>query len=351
MYYESKNEKNKDRIIMWVLLIVIILLLCIMIIKLDENQYEPLASSDYNIELLSTKSEDTVDNTVEKKLGNVIKSVVGISKLQNTNTAIFLNNTENKLGLGSGVILTDSGYVLTNYHVAGNKYSSCYVTLEDGRVFNGNVVWTDENIDLALVKIGAVGLEYIVIGDSDNISLAEEVYAIGNPIGIEFQRTITKGIISGINRTIKVDEENYMEDLIQTDATINEGNSGGPLINSKGELIGINTAKISDAEGIGFSVPINLIKPILDKFINNGKFEEAYLGIYGYDKEVIPYLDSNLKIDSGVYIVILQIDNIKVDKMNDLKKYIYSKNPNDLVKLNIKRQNEEFEIEVKLGYR
>ena len=210
----------------------------------------------------------------------------------------------------------------------------------------------------------------ISLGDSDKICLADEVFAIGNPIGIEFQRTVTKGIISGINRTIKLEENgvgSYMEDLIQTDATINEGNSGGPLINKSGELIGINTIKINDAEGIGFAVPINIIKPILEKLVSSGKFEEAYLGIYGYDKEVIPYLNSDLKIDKGVYIasiqpdgplynkeikvgdIITRIDDIEVYKMNDLKKYIYTKSPKDKIKLTIRRVNLEFEIEIELG--
>ena len=160
-----------------------------------------------------------------------------------------------------------------------------------------------------------------------------------------------------------------MEDLIQTDATINEGNSGGPLINKNGELIGINTVKINDAEGIGFAVPVNIIKPILQKLVETGKFEEAYLGIYGYDKEVIPYLDSGLQISNGVYIatilpdgplfnkeiqtgdIISKIDNVEISKMNDLKKYIYSKNPKDKVKLTIQRQSREFEVEIELGYK
>ena len=158
-----------------------------------------------------------------------------------------------------------------------------------------------------------------------------------------------------------------MEDLIQTDATINQGNSGGPLINQNGQLIGVNTVKITDAEGIGFAVPVNIIKPILERFVKNGKFEEAYLGIYGYDKEVIPYLESNLKIESGVYIasiqadgplfnkelligdIITKIDDINVNKMNDLKKYVYTKSPGDKVKLLIKRGGETFEKEVVLG--
>lgn len=120
-----------------------------------------------------------------------------------------------------------------------------------------------------------IGLKYLNLGDSDNIKLGQKTYAIGNPIGVEFQRTVTAGIISGKDRTVKLEEEKnetYMEDLIQTDATINPGNSGGPLINNSGELIGINTIKIEDAEGIGFAVPINIIKPVIESFITYRKF-------------------------------------------------------------------------------
>ena len=130
--------------------------------------------------------------------------------------------------------------------------------MENGKVYNGNVEWADENLDLAVVKINANGLSYLKIGDSDNLKIGQKVYAIGNPVGIEFQRTVTSGIISGLNRTLKIEENNsqsYMEDLIQTDASINHGNSGGPLINTTGELIGINSIKIETAEGIGFAVP------------------------------------------------------------------------------------------------
>lgn len=372
MYYESKREKKAEKFVLVLLMIVIIALLCILIIKLDSPIQTQAITSDYNANKLSTNIEETVDNITSKTIEEVVKSVVGISKLQQTGNSIFLDNSEKKLGLGSGIILSENGYILTNQHVAGNKYSNCYVTLENGQVYNGSVVWADNNIDLAIVKIAASKLDYIELGDSDSISLAEEVYAIGNPIGIEFQRTVTKGIISGINRTIKLEEnetESYMEDLIQTDATINEGNSGGPLINTKGELLGINTVKISEAEGIGFAVPINIIKPILEKLVETGKFEEAYLGIYGYDKEVIPYLNSSLEIDSGVYVatiqsdgplfkkeimigdIITKIDGVEINKMNDLKKYIYTKAPGDKVKLTVKRSGIEFEVKVELGYK
>ena len=372
MYYENKNEKKKDKLILFVFMIVIIALLCILIIKLDGQANNQIIESNYSADKLSTENEKIVENNDTKTIENVVKSVVGISKIQQSGNTIFLGNSQEKLGLGSGIILTDNGYILTNQHVCGNKYSNCYVTLENGVTYDGSVLWADSNIDLAIVKISANKLEYIELGDSDSIILAEEVYAIGNPIGIEFQRTVTKGIISGINRTIKIEEDeqgNYMEDLIQTDATINEGNSGGPLVNKNGQLIGINTVKITDAEGIGFAVPVNIIKPILEKLVQTGKFEEAYLGIYGYDKEVIPYLDSGLQFSNGIYVatilpdgplfnrevqvgdIISKIDNIEINKMNDLKKYIYTKNPKDKVKLTIQRNGREFEVEVELGYK
>lgn len=305
-----------------------------------------------------------------KFITNATKAIVGISKLKQPNLSILATN-ETKNSAGSGVIITDNGYILTNQHVAGNKYSNCYVTLENGDVYDGSVVWSDENIDLAIVKIGIVKSDYLKLGDSDKIALGEDVYAIGNPIGFEFQRTVTKGIISGLNRTIKIEEGQsfvYMEDLIQTDSTINEGNSGGALINTSGELLGINTIKISDAHGIGFAVPINIVKPIIEKLSKDGKFEEAYLGIYGYDKEVIPYLNSNIELDSGIYVdsialdgpaynsgisvgdVITKIDETEINKMSELKKYIYSKKPGDTVKLTVHGAFNDFEVEIKLNH-
>ncbi len=373
MYYESKSDRKKGQFIIIAFMITIIALLGVLIIKLDSTSEETkTTTTNYDVSKLSTDIEQNVEKDTTGMINSVVKSVVGISKLQTNGNSIFLNSSEEKLGLGSGIILSDNGYILTNQHVAGNKYSNCYVTVESGITYNGSVVWSDANLDLAIVKITANNLDYIELADSDNINLADEVYAIGNPIGIEFQRTVTKGIISGIDRTIKIeegDQGNYMEDLIQTDATINEGNSGGPLINTNGELIGVNTVKISDAEGIGFAVPINIIKPILEKLVQNGKFDEAYLGIYGYDKEVIPYLDSNLNIQSGVYVatiltdgplfnkdikvgdIITRIDDIEINKMNDLKKYIYTKAPGEKVNLTIKRGERETTLEVDLGYK
>lgn len=373
MYYEEK-KKNKERMIMYCLMVVIITLLLVLILRTEVNQVS--AVKEYNAEKVNfdENAEEKEDKNVShvNSIENSVDAIVGISKLKQSGSSIFVNQAEQKLGLGSGVVITDNGYILTNQHVAGNKYSSCYVTLDDGKTYEGNVVWSDNNIDLAIVKINKGNLKYLELGDSDGVALADEVYAIGNPLGLEFQKTVTKGIISSLNRTIKIEDETqnvYMEDLIQTDATINEGNSGGALINTQGQLIGINSVKISNAEGIGFSVPINIVKPIINKLVSSGKFDEAWLGIYGYDKEAIKYLDDKIKIENGIYVaqialdgplvsldikegdIITQIDDTKINKMNELKKYIYSKLPGDVVKLYIQRAGKTFTIDVKLAGR
>lgn len=370
MYYENRSEKRGRGFLVFLAMLVIIGLLVAMNLRLEGMQN--LSGNTYSVDKVS-KEEELEELPKEKKdyafIKNATKAVVGISKVKQTSKTIL--NADNSINNGSGVIVTDNGYILTNHHVAGNKYSSCFVTLEDGKVYEGDVVWADENIDLAIVKIALAKYPYLSLGNSDEIELGEDVYAIGNPIGFEFQRTVTKGIISGLDRTIKIEENDsfvYMEDLIQTDSTINEGNSGGALINTNGELLGINTIKITEAQGMGFAVPINIVKPIIDKLSETGKFEEAYLGIYGYDKEVIPYLNANMELNSGIYIdsialdgpvynsgimvgdIITKIDEVEVNKMSELKKYIYGKNPGDIVKISVKRALKEFEIDIKLKY-
>ena len=232
------------------------------------------------------------------------------------------------------------------------------------------MVWSDSTLYLAIVKINSKNLPFVTLGDSSNVKVGQSVYAIGNPIGFEFQRTVTSGIISAVDRTILLEEEgstSYMEDLIQTDATINPGNSGGPLINNQGEVIGINSIKITSAEGIGFAIPINTAKNIIQSFITTGKFEEAYLGVFAYDKNIIPYLDSNLNLENGIYVVqvtfnspaarygiqekdvLLEVDGISLNKMCDLRCYIYEKKPGDTVTLKVLRNNREMNMEVTLG--
>lgn len=194
----------------------------------------------------STVIEQTVEKEEEKSknvadiLEKTMESVVGISKLKDNGSSIFSTSNETSLGLGTGVIVSENGYILSNEHVTGSKFSTCYVTLGNNKKYDGTVVWSDTDLDLSITKINETNLQYITLGNSNNIRIGETVYAIGNPIGFEFRRTVTSGIISSKNRTIKLEENNqvsYMSDLIQTDATINPGNSGGPLIYPNGEVI------------------------------------------------------------------------------------------------------------------
>ena len=373
MYEYKKRQSKFKRIFLNFILIVIVAAASIFIYDMYTNidVYSVEEEKNKAIKLSSNKSDiQSEEEDATKILEKTIKCVVGISKIKNTGSSIFLNNSTSELGLGTGMIVSENGYILTNWHVAGNKYSNCYVTLDNGNVYNGNVTWADSDLDLAIVKISASNLNYISLGDSDNIKIGEKTYAIGNPIGVEFQSTVTSGIISGVNRTVKIEENNeasYMEDLIQTDATINPGNSGGPLINATGEVIGVNSIKIKEAEGIGFAIPINIIKPILESFAVNGSFEEAYLGLFAYDKEVIPYLESNIDFDSGIYIaqisvdgpsktsglkvgdIITKIDDISINKMSELRNYIYTKKVGDEVSLTILRNKKERVVKIKLG--
>lgn len=278
--YSRRPNKLKSFFLMFFSLVLVSvgsILLYSVYLKIEVKEYTPIA----NTTATRLYNDAVVENEdIESSLEDITRSIVGISKIKNNGETLLDLNATKDLGLGSGVIFSSNGYIITNWHVAGEKYSSCYITLENGGTYNGNVVWSDADLDLAIVKINTAGLKTINLGDSEELKLGEEVWAIGNPVGIEFQRTITKGIISGLNRTIKIEDENtktYMEDLIQTDASINTGNSGGALINKKGELIGINTVKITSAEGIGFAVPISIIKPILISYMQKENFEEAYL--------------------------------------------------------------------------
>lgn len=311
--------------------------------------------------ILSPNVETIEENnkTISNVLEEVSQCVVGISKIKSHSGSIFSSDGSfSELGLGSGIIVSSNGYVLSNCHVTGEKLSTCYVTLENGYTYEGTVLWSDVDLDLSITKIDATNLPYATIGDSSSIKYGENVYAIGNPIGYEFRKTITSGIVSATNRTIRIEENNkvsYMTDLIQTDASINPGNSGGPLITPAGDVIGVNTVKISSAEGIGFAVPINVVKPVIEKFVTENKFEEAFLGVYAYDKEVIPYVASTPNFTSGIYVVyisdnspaissgiqvgdiITSVDNVTVNNMIELREYIYSKKPGDTISINISR--------------
>ena len=366
--YKGQKVIKSLEIVAIIILIIsfIVLAYCVYISFTTENNY----ASEYTAELTSVSNKNE-EKDISKLIEKVNNSVVGISKIANKGTTIFLQDGASNLGLGTGFIVSKDGYIVTNQHVSGEKNGTCYVTLENGKNYKANVVWGDSDLDLSIIKINVNNLEYLTLGDSDNIKIAETVYAIGNPIGFEFRRTVTSGIISAKNRTIKIEEENnsyYMTNLIQTDATINPGNSGGPLIYPNGQVIGINTVKISTAEGIGFAIPINIVKPIIEKYKNTDEFEEAKIGIYAYDKEVIPYLENTtVNFKEGIYVVqltkngpadkagvkegdiITKIDDTNLTTMNDLRQYIYTKKPNENVTLKINRGKIKKDIVVQLG--
>ena len=205
------------------------------------------------VNITPTEDISAVQAVAKKSMG----SVVGITTVQVQRRFIW---EEEVSGSGSGVIISPNGYILTNSHVVGDgEAKDINVLFENGDQMPGKVLWNDAYLDLAIVKVNATGLPAADLGDSDTLEVGQLAVAIGNPLGLDFQRTVTSGVISGLNRSIRV-ENTVIEDLIQTDASINPGNSGGPLLNSKGEVIGINTVKIrSDAaEGLGFAIPINI---------------------------------------------------------------------------------------------
>lgn len=374
-YIKQEQKRKLKRYLLTSIFIFLVFIICLL-------SYYIYTKVEVDLPSKTSKKETTVERTVQtieevkkqnKTISEVLEGVneciVGISKVKNTGTTAFSQNSASELGLGTGVIVAPNGYVLTNEHVSGKKYSTSYITLSTGKTTKGNVVWSNSDIDMAIIKINEKNLPYVSLGDSDDIKVGEKVYAIGNPIGYEFQRTVTSGIISALNRTIKFEEneeELYMEDLIQTDATINPGNSGGPLINIDGQVIGINSVKITSAEGIGFAVPINSVKSVINSFAQTGKFEEASLGIFAYDKSVIPYMNQNNEIEKGIYVasvtkmsaaekanlrqgdIILSIDNQELNRMCELRCYIYTKKPKDEVTLNILRNKKIIQIKVLL---
>ena len=372
-----KNNKNRGKIvftIFWIGLVgLIIYNLYTMYINIE------IKNSNYDTKNLSvsTNNGENVDNIntnnviQEDMLENTIKSVVGISRFTDAGGSILNNVSSEDLGLGTGIIVSEDGYILSNNHVTGDRFSICYVTIDEN-TYKGTVVFSEPDLDLSIVKVNATKLTSIKFGNSTILKVGEQVYAIGNPIGYEFKRTVTSGIISALNRTIKIEEgENtsYVSDLIQTDATINPGNSGGPLVNKYGEVIGINTVKITSAEGIGFAIPINVIKPVVEKISQKGSFEEATLGIFAYDSEVAEYMKLKNKITTGIYVsqiinngaasnsdlkvgdIITSIDNKKLYMINDLREYLYNKEPGDEVVLKIVRNERERDVNVTLGKR
>ena len=279
--------------------------------------------------------------------------------------------------IGTGVIVDKAGYILTNSHVVNDgDTKSVTVSLYDGSDVDGTVLWNDPTLDLAVVKIEDTGdLVAAELGDSDTVKIGAYAAAIGNPLGLEFERSMSQGIISGLNRSIEVSDGSStttMEGLMQTDATINSGNSGGPLFNSKGQVIGINTAKASSGEGMGFAIPINVAKPIVEQIKASGNYERPYIGISGISlQEQQQYSSEALKeqfgTDKGIYVasvspnggaaaaglqqgdIIMEVNGVEVGTMNKLNQELVQFSIGDSVTLTVMRDKTEQTFEVQLG--
>jgi len=324
-------------------------------------------NKEYTAQAININTNDSI-STVSAVAKKAMNSVVGITTVETRQTWPFYG-TQDVGGVGSGVIIDSNGYILTNSHViADGNAKELKVLLENGDQIDGEVVWNDAIIDLAMVKVDKTNLPVADLGDSDKLEVGEIAIAIGNPLGLEFQRTVTSGVISGLNRTVSVDG-GIISDLIQTDASINPGNSGGPLLNGNGEVIGINTAKVSSGEGLGFAIPINQVKLIVDEILETGTYKTAYIGIKGVDvKEYESRLGVDLSADSGVVVIevlsgspaikagiqtgdiITKIDAIEISGMDQLKQQLYNYKAGDKVVIGIIRNSEEMNLNLEFSY-
>lgn len=293
-------------------------------------------------------------NVVAAVATKAVSSVVGITTVQIQRDIFWSRPVE---GVGSGVIVNSDGYILTNSHVIGDgNAQDIQVLFENGEKLKARVLWYDATLDLAMVKVSASNLPVAELGDSDSLIVGELAVAIGNPLGLDFQRTVTSGVISGLHRSVQINQYNVMEDLIQTDASINPGNSGGPLLNAKGQVIGINTAKIQTGEGLGFSIPINLVKPVLEEIIQKGSFKNVYIGFTGSEVQIYEVqMDAELAADEGVVVieilpgspaeeaglksldVITHVDDEKITSMANLRKMLYNYRIGESAELTINR--------------
>jgi putative serine protease PepD len=311
-------------------------------------------------------------------------AVVHISSV--TLSRDFFFNPVPREGTGSGMILDQKGYILTNYHVIKDA-RRVEVTLTDGSKWKAKYVGADPDNDLAVIQIQAPQekLRVIPLGDSTNLQVGQKVLAIGNPFGLN--QTLTVGIISSLKRSIRSETGTIIEDLIQTDAAINPGNSGGPLLNAQGEIIGVNTAIISPtggSVGIGFAIPIQTAKRIIPELIAKGQVDHAWLG--AVFQPLTPELAQILKLtpQQGVMVlevvpggpadkagikgatetlqlgnfllnvggdILTEIDQVTLRNGDDLIQYISQKRPGDKIQLKYYRQNQPHQIQLTLGKR
>ena len=294
--------------------------------------------------------------------------------------------TQNQeVGAGSGFIVSDDGTIITNKHVVSDSSAQYTVITTDGKKYPAKVLALDPVQDMAVVKItGAAGQKFpaVRLGDSASLQIGQSVIAIGNALG-EFNNTVSVGVISGLQRSITAGGEGTnetLDNLIQTDAAINEGNSGGPLLNLKGEVIGVNTAMASGAQNIGFVLPINIAKRDIGQVKNTGKITYPYVGVYYTIVNDQVAQDNKLSVNYGAWItvdnsqtgtntvsviagspaqkaglkdqdIVLEVNGEKITQSNTLSQIIAKYNPNDKVALKVQRGTGTIELDLTLGDR
>ena len=301
------------------------------------------------------------DDDVVAAIGKVDPSVTNINTIRFERDAFL--HVHPARGIGSGFIIDEKGHMLTNHHItAGSR--EIEVALTDGRAFEGKLVGSDPANDLAVVKIDAHDLPVAELGNSSELRVGQTVIAIGNPFGLVGGPSVTVGVVSALNRHILA--ERVYENLIQTDASINPGDSGGPLLDLTGKVVGINTANIPGAQGIGFAIPINTAKAVLDDIVKYGRVTRPWLGVIGVDVSREVARKFNLDADSGVVViqiipespaeraqlqpgdVIVGIGDKKLDSMEALQREIRTRKAGDSVVLVVVRGSEEGRVKVTL---
>jgi len=322
--------------------------------------YEPPSSKP-----MVGEEKAAVNGMISKVAAAVSPSVVGITNLSRDDDLFNQRSIEKT---GSGVIIDHDGYIVSNNHVVAGA-QRLIVTLADGTEKEAEIIGTDPRTDLALIKIQVSRkVTPVQFGDSEQLVVGQEVVAIGNPLGLRFARSVTAGIVSGLNRLLTT-EEGFTSRLIQTDAAINPGNSGGALVNLDGQLIGINTVKIAAEgfEGMGFSIPSNQVKTVIEDIKKHGKVLRPLLGIKivgEISQDEARYF--NLPAKSGVvveptqggpaykagirpYDIITQLDGVKIETASQLQELIFSKKIGQTVKLELLRlpRSETGQAEIK----
>ena len=335
------------------------------------------------ITFLSSGTDGNAANFTEGSIADIAekvsKSVVSI--ITSTKTTDYFGQSYSASAAGTGVIVSSDGYIITNKHVI-NGANEISVVLDDGTTYEDvKLMATDPLNDIAFLKIDDVDdLEVATLGNSKTISVGQQVIAIGNALG-QYQNTVTAGIISGLGRSVTAADSNgrnaeTLSDMIQTDAAINSGNSGGPLVNAAGEVIGINTATSSAAENMGFAIPISSVKGMLSQLIETGEAKRAYLGVYSV--EITPEIAKayNLPVTAGAYLysssnysavvkdtpaskaglkdkdIVTAINGVKVGAAGSLSSLIGEYKVGDIVQLTVVREGNEIAVNVTLeGYK